>query len=204
MEIKRPNTTIKSFTDKVQCLEWHPLEAQTLLAGGCDSSTRVFDCRAPETHQTWLLDGEAERICWNPLEPFTFLAGTSKGVVQCFDCRKGQLWAISAHSKEVTGLSVSKQCQGLLITSSTDETVKIWDFNLESEPKLVSEKEFNIGNVHCLDLCPDLPFVITAGGDKKSHNFTVFDIQNIDVVKHTFTPRGLIQLVPDTNESNST
>lgn len=28
-----PNVTIKSFVDKVQCLEWHKLEAQTLLAG---------------------------------------------------------------------------------------------------------------------------------------------------------------------------
>ncbi|CAG9834696.1 unnamed protein product [Diabrotica balteata] len=205
MEIKKPSTTIKSFQEKVQCLEWHPLEAQTLLGGGCDKSARVFDGRTPETHQTWLLDGEAERLCWNPLEPFTFLAGTSSGSVQCFDCRKGQLWSVKAHSKEVTGLVLSKQCQGLLITSSTDETVKIWDLaTLEAEPKLVHEKEFNMGNIHCLDLCPDLPFVISVGGDKKSNNFSVFDVQNVDVVKHTFGPRGLVQLVPDTEENTNT
>lgn len=28
-----PSTTIEAFTDKVQCLQWHTLEAQTLLAG---------------------------------------------------------------------------------------------------------------------------------------------------------------------------
>lgn len=28
-----PNVTIRSFVDKVQCLEWHRLESQTLLAG---------------------------------------------------------------------------------------------------------------------------------------------------------------------------
>ncbi|KRT82198.1 WD40 domain-containing protein [Oryctes borbonicus] len=28
-----PSVTIKSFTDKVQCLDWHKLEAQALLAG---------------------------------------------------------------------------------------------------------------------------------------------------------------------------
>ncbi|CAG9861106.1 unnamed protein product [Phyllotreta striolata] len=205
MEIKKPSTTIKSFTDKVQCLEWHALEAQTLLAGGCDSSIRVFDCRTPEAHQTWLLDGEAERICWNPLEPFSFLAGTSKGSVQCFDCRKGELWSISAHSKEVSGLCASTQCPGLLITSSTDETVKIWDYkDLANAPCLINEKEFNLGNVHCLDLCPDLPFVISAGGDKKSHNFTVFDIQNIDVVRNTFQPRGLIKSESVKEEGAST
>lgn len=33
MERKTPNTTINAFQEKVQCLEWHKLEAQTLLAG---------------------------------------------------------------------------------------------------------------------------------------------------------------------------
>lgn len=33
MEKKKPNTTINAFQEKVQCLEWHRLEAQTLLAG---------------------------------------------------------------------------------------------------------------------------------------------------------------------------
>lgn len=46
--------------------------------------------------------------------------------------------------------------------------------------RLVHEKEFGIGNIHCLELCPDLPFVISVGGDKKSSNFSVFDLQNID------------------------
>lgn len=33
LENKTPTTTINAFEDKVQCLEWHRLEAQTLLAG---------------------------------------------------------------------------------------------------------------------------------------------------------------------------
>lgn len=45
---------------------------------------------------------------------------------------------------------------------------------------LVNEREFKMGNIHCLELCPDSPFVIALGGDKKSNNFTVFDLQNID------------------------
>lgn len=34
-----PATTIKAFSDKVQCLDWHKLEAQTLLAG---NYTKLF------------------------------------------------------------------------------------------------------------------------------------------------------------------
>lgn len=201
MENKKPNTTISSFDDKVQCLEWHRLEAQTLLAGsfllikyctlilyviktfigGCDNKARIFDCRSTETHQTWSLNGEAERLLWHPLKPFSFIAGTSNGTVQCFDCRQGQIWEIQAHEKEVTGLAVSSQCPGLLLTASTDELVKIWDCQEESTPVIVTEINFGIGQVHCLELCPDSPFVITAGGDKKSNNFTVYDLRNNDV-----------------------
>ncbi|KAG5884791.1 hypothetical protein JTB14_010854 [Gonioctena quinquepunctata] len=202
MERKTPSTTIKAFNEKVQCLQWHKLEAQTLLAGGCDNTARVFDCRTPDPHQTWPLDGEAERLLWNPLEPFVFLAGTSTGSVQGFDCRKGKLWSIEAHTKEVTGLAISGQCPGLLVTASPDEMVKTWDFSADTGPILVHEKEFKIGNIHCLELCPDSPFVITVGGDNKSHNFSVFDLQNIDVVKQTFESRELIQLVSDTNEDS--
>lgn len=83
----KPHTTLKVFQDKVQCLKWHQFEAQTLLAGSCDKTARVFDCRSDTTHQSWELDGEAERIVWDPLEPFCFFAATSAGSVQCFDCR---------------------------------------------------------------------------------------------------------------------
>ncbi|KAL1489857.1 hypothetical protein ABEB36_013787 [Hypothenemus hampei] len=180
METQKPNTTINVFDEKVQCLEWHRFEGQTLLAGGCDEKARVFDCRNPENHQTWNLNGEAERLTWNPLEPFSFVSGTNKGFIECFDCRKGQLWSVQAHEKEVTGLSISGQCPGLLVTASPDETVKTWDFNLTNAPILVNEREFKLGNIHCLELCPDSPFTLAAGGDKKSNNFCVFDLQNID------------------------
>ncbi|XP_066137795.1 periodic tryptophan protein 1 homolog [Euwallacea fornicatus] len=204
METQTPNVTIKAFEEKVQCLEWHKFEGQTLLAGGCDSTARVFDCRSPEKHQTWKLSGEAERLIWNPLQPFMFLGGTSNGYVECFDCRKGKLWSLTAHEKEVTGLTISGQCPGLLVTASPDETVKTWDFNDENLPTLINEREFKMGNIHCLELCPDSPFVIALGGDKKSSNFTVYDLQNVDSIKHTFESRELIQLVPDlTGESRA-
>lgn len=90
------------------------------------------------------------------------------------------MWAAEAHEKEVTGLVVSRQCPGLLITSSPDGNVKTWDYT-ENEAVLVHEKNFNLGTVQCLDGSPNNPFVIAAGGDNKSNNFTVYDLRNIDV-----------------------
>lgn len=88
---------------------------------------------------------------------------------------------MEAHQKEVTGLAASGQCPGLMVTTSADGTLKIWDIQGVATPKLVHEKNFNMGVVQCLELCPDSPFVIAAGGDKKSNNFTVLDLQTIDV-----------------------
>ncbi|KAL3265781.1 hypothetical protein HHI36_009979 [Cryptolaemus montrouzieri] len=203
LDRKEPSTTIKSFNDKVQCLDWHKLEAQSLLAGGCDSQVKVFDCRTPDNHLTWKIDGECERLSWNPLQPFSYMAGTSVGSLQCFDCRKGELWSISAHEKEVTGLFISGQCPGLLVTSSSDGTMKTWDYSGESKPELIHTKDFNIGVIHCLEGSPNSPFVISVGGDKKSNNFTVYDLQNIDVVKHKFETRELVQLVPSTSSEEN-
>ncbi|ERL89395.1 hypothetical protein D910_06764 [Dendroctonus ponderosae] len=107
------------------------------------------------------------------------LAGTSTGYVECFDCRKGKLWSFEAHTKEVTGLDISSQCPGLLVTAST-ETLKTWDFSDENMPKLVNERDFNIGNIQCLELCPDSRFTVAMGGDKKGNSLMVFNMLNID------------------------
>lgn len=93
----------------------------------------------------------------------------------------GEVWSVEAHQKEVTGLAISGQCPGLMLTTSADGILKTWDIHETATPKLVHEKNFNMGVVHCLELCPDSPFVIAAGGDKKSNNFTVLDLQTIDV-----------------------
>lgn len=92
----------------------------------------------------------------------------------------GQVWSVEAHEKEVTGLVVSPQCPGLLVTSSPDGVIKVWDYN-ENEAIFVTEKNFNLGTIQCLDLSPDSSFVIAAGGDNKSNNFLVHDLRNIDV-----------------------
>ena len=106
----------------------------------------------------------------------------------------GQLWSVEAHEKEVTGLVVSNQCPGLLVTSSPDGAVKIWDYT-QDQVTFVHEKDFNLGQVQCLDLSPDAPFVIAAGGDNKSNNFLVHDLRNMDVGKLKWSQKFRKQLI---------
>lgn len=93
----------------------------------------------------------------------------------------GELWSLEAHEKEVTGLTISGQCPGLMVTTSAEGSLKTWDIYQKTTPKLVHEKDFNMGVVQCLEICPDSPFVVAGGGDKKDNNFTVLDLQSIDV-----------------------
>lgn len=60
------------------------------ILGGCDKTVRVFDCRSPESHLTWIAEGELEKVVWNPMEPYMFFAGTSVGTIELYDCRKGK------------------------------------------------------------------------------------------------------------------
>ncbi|XP_017779248.1 PREDICTED: periodic tryptophan protein 1 homolog [Nicrophorus vespilloides] len=199
----KPSSKIEVFQEKVQCIKWHKLEAYTLLAGGCDNTVRVFDCRNLESHLSWTIDGEAERICWNPLEPYMFFVGTSNGSVQCIDCRNGPMWSMKAHEKEVTGMSISGQCPGLLVTASTDGMFKVWDFKQENQPALIEERNLKLEGVHCLELCPDSPFVIAAGGDNKMNNFKVLNLTSIEQVEAAFGSRPLIQLEVANDESTN-
>ncbi|XP_045479330.1 periodic tryptophan protein 1 homolog [Harmonia axyridis] len=189
LEKKTPSTTINAFQKDVQCLEWHKVETQSLLAGGCDSQVKLFDCNTPDNHLTWKLDGECEKLTWHPHQPFMFMAGTSIGSLQCFDCRKGQLWSLSAHEKELSGIFISGECPGLLVTASHDGMVKTWDCDGTNVPELVNVKDFNMGLILSLEGSPNNPFVIAAGGDRRENNFIVYDMRNIDEVKDRFEKR---------------
>ena len=86
------------------------------------------------------------------------------------------LWTLSAHSEGVNGMSLSTQRKGLLLTGSSDKTMKVWDIS-DNKPSCLLEKDVKIGMVHSLESCPDAPFVVALGGDTPSHNLHVMDVR---------------------------
>lgn len=194
---------ITSFNEKVQALKWHHTEPHSLLTGACDRTVRLFDCNDSDSFKSWKLDGDIECVLWNKLsgQPHHFLASTDKGTVFGIDCRQEKpLWTLNAHQDGCTGLQMSPQCPGCLVTVSSDNTVKIWDI-LGEEPKLIKEDNPKLGVLHCLSPCPDMPFVFCMGGDNRENNFKVWDIRNSKKVRTTFCNR--IGLPADENEEGS-
>lgn len=177
--------SLQQHTDKVQCVKWHPVEEHMLLSGSFDKCVKMYDCRTPDTNnKSWNLDGEIEKIIWNHFSPLNFFASTDLGHVFYMDSRSDQpIYTLAAHQESVTGLCMSCQDAKILVTTSTDHTVKVWDI-AGNQPSLVHSKNLRLGRLHCLGSCPDSPYVFAIGGDK---DVKVWDIRDsTDVLQHFF------------------
>ena len=55
---------LTNHSDKVQAVQWHPVEDHLLVSGCYDGCVRLFDCRAPSSSASrhWSLGGEVEKV----------------------------------------------------------------------------------------------------------------------------------------------
>jgi len=188
---KNVASTLKFFGEKVQSLSWHPLDPQTLATGCCDTIVRVADCRTKDSFKKWQVTGEVETVIWNHFDPYQCLVATDAGTIHGIDVRSDKLsWTLSGHTEEVTGISLSSQCPGCLVSVSADKLMKVWDISA-NKPEFVMERPLNLGLIQGIGGCPDAPFVIAAGGDKPSDNFKILDIRESAQVRQRFGSRKL-------------
>ncbi|XP_066596151.1 periodic tryptophan protein 1 homolog [Prorops nasuta] len=191
MECLKPVTKFDSFNEKVQSLAWNPSNAHYLLTGCADKMIRLFDCKDESMTQCIKIQGEVEKVAWNHFNTNYFLASTNNGYIEYMDIRKNKpIWQICGHQKEVTGLSLSSSYKDMLITTSNDGNIKVWDISTETEPALVWQKKTNLGAIQCLASNPDNPLILAVGGDNKAHNFKVMDLSEIPEVSEIFKERN--------------
>ncbi|KYM94155.1 Periodic tryptophan protein 1 like protein [Cyphomyrmex costatus] len=185
----KPVNKLGPFNEKVQTLKWHPQETHQLLIGCADGLVKLYDCMNEVPVIQWEALGEVERVLWNYYDQNYCIISTDNGYIEYFDIRKHKpLWQLKAHEKEITGLSLSTSCRGLLVSCSYDGMIKIWDIDQES-PTLIQEQSSNLGAIQCLAANPDNGFVFTIGGDNKEHNFKVLDLKEIPTVRERFVKR---------------
>jgi periodic tryptophan protein 1 len=157
--------------DKVQTVQWHPVEDQLLLSGSYDGCVRLFDCRSPlaDASRKWSLGGEVEKVLWNHHNPFFLFAGTDSGLLACLDVRASTpVYTHSAHTAALTTLALSQTVASCLVTASDDRLLKVWDIgSLSAVPLLVSERQCKIGAIHSGAACPDEPLLFCVGGDRE-------------------------------------
>jgi len=196
LETRRPATTLHC-KEKVQTVTWHPRELDQLLSADCAGDVRVWQCQAEESKR-WRLAGEVESASWDHFNPTGVLAATDDGKLHYIDTRseKKTLWSVQAHEDACTGLVLSPEVAGLLVTISSDRTLKVWDV-LDQPEQPVTQKEFKLGSLHCAAFCPDLPWMLCVGGDNKENVFRLWDVRDSDEVRRRFGGRPLTRVLPE-------
>lgn len=133
------------------------------------------DLRKPEQKPVaFTVGADVEALAWDPHDPHSFAVSAEDGTVTIFDERQGNepIETIVAHSKATTSLSYSPCHKGVLVTGSTDATVKLWKGDNGAHEEVVCQK-MGVGAVFSAEYCRDSPLLIAAGG--ANGTITVFD-----------------------------
>lgn len=188
----KPHTTIKAFAEKIQTLKFHQTEAQLLLTGCCDGTVKLFDCRDPDTidrsFKLWSFAGcEIERVQWDLNNSNHYFTSTNTGKLHYCDVRQegAPVWSLDAHDEEVSGIIVNHSHGGMLSTTSTDGTVKVWKYD-GNGAQLVHESNVGIGRIQCSDICFENGFTFAVGGDNRQKQLRLIDVREYDTVKNVF------------------
>ena len=102
----------------------------------------------------------------------------------CFDTRMGSnsdcVFNLQAHDKATTGLSMCAGAAGLLVTCSTDKTVKLWDLN-GGKPAILSQHSPQVGAIFSCGFSPSVPYLVATAGSKGT--VAVWDIMSEAAVR---------------------
>lgn len=166
---------VKSYThhkDKISAIQWNAIEQTVFLTGGYDNGGRIcaLDSRAAEQVASWQIGSDVECIRWDPFRAERFLVSTEDGLVRCYDARnmgkKEAVWVINAHDSAVSALDLSVLVDGLLVTGSSDKSVKVWDVREGHDKSCLASRDLGVGKVFSADFSMDSAFVLACAGSK--------------------------------------
>lgn len=101
--------------------------------------------RQPSKVAKLALPAEVESLSWDPTNAMNIASSHEDGSVVYYDVRAGAkpLWTLQAHSKAVSSVAFTPSVGGLMLTSSMDKSVKLWDI-ASGSPACIATKVMSI------------------------------------------------------------
>ncbi|CAM9369862.1 unnamed protein product [Chrysoparadoxa australica] len=138
----------------VNCVCWHPSEANLLLSGSMDNTIKLWDRRGRSysCQTTFKPRRTAVRdVQFNPFNSHRFAVGFESGQLHVWDRRKPNQpeVKVEAHTQPVYAVDWHPSQEWHLATGSRDRTVRVWDLSnaQTSEPQVTGVGSSAAGTV---------------------------------------------------------
>jgi periodic tryptophan protein 1 len=138
-----PVVTYKHHTDKVQSVQFNPIDTTLVATGSYDRTVSLLDVRSPSSTsknnssntKSIRITADCEGLVWDPYHNELLTVLADDGRISCWDVRqfttKTPVWTFVPSSNKNGGISdiaYNPHVPGLLATCSTvSKTVSLWD-----------------------------------------------------------------------------
>lgn len=171
---------LKGHEDSVEDIQWSPGEATVFASASVDKTIRIWDTR--ETSRPMITftahETDVNVISWNLDTMYMLASGGDDGHMRVWDLRNVQAQTAAGstatpvanfthHRGPVTSIEWCPYEASMLTTTSSDDTLAIWDLALERDPEEEAALAPDTNVAAPEDLPPQLLFVHAGQKDMK-------------------------------------
>lgn len=171
---------IKGHTASVEDIQWSPGEPTVFASASVDKTVRIWDTR--DTSRGAMItftahDTDVNVISWNRQTMYMLASGGDDGTMRVWDLRtmsqsqqetpSPPVANFSHHKGPVTSIEWCPYEASMLTTTSSDDTLAVWDLALERDPEEEAALAPDTNVATPEDLPPQLLFVHAGQKDMK-------------------------------------
>ena len=170
---------IKGHTASVEDIQWSPGEPTVFASASVDKTVKIWDTR--DTSRGAMItfmahDTDVNVISWNRQTMYMLASGGDDGTMRVWDLRtmsqaqetpSPPVANFSHHKGPVTSIEWCPYEASMLTTTSSDDTLAVWDLALERDPEEEAALAPDTNVATPEDLPPQLLFVHAGQKDMK-------------------------------------
>jgi len=163
----------QSHSSSVEDLQWSPNEPNVFGSCSSDKTVRIWDTRARDRSMLFVAAHKTDVnvISWNSKVPHLLASGADDGSAKIWDLRNFKSSEPAAHFKwhrgPISSIEWHTTDESMLVMSSRDHTVTVWDMALEEDP----DASASGASLEGVEIPPQLVFVHQGQQDIKEAHF---------------------------------